>query len=43
MGHSRVTPRKLRVEYPGAILHVMNRSERREPIFLDEAERCPHH
>jgi hypothetical protein len=27
--------RKLRVEYPGAIYHVMNRSDRREPIFRD--------
>jgi REP element-mobilizing transposase RayT len=31
--------RKLRVEYPGAIYHVMNRGDRREPIFLDEADR----
>ena len=27
--------RKLRVEYPGAIYHVMNRGDRREPIFTD--------
>ena len=32
-------PRKLRVEYPGAIYHVMNRGERREPIFKDDADR----
>ena len=25
--------RKLRVEYEGAIYHVMNRGDRREPIF----------
>ena len=31
--------RKLRVEYPGAIYHVMNRGDRREPIFLDDADR----
>ena len=31
--------RKLRVEYQGAIYHVMNRSNRREPIFKDEADR----
>lgn len=31
--------RKLRVEYPGAIYHVMNRGDRREPIFNDEADR----
>ena len=31
--------RKLRVEYPGAIYHVMNRGDRREPIFKDEQDR----
>ena len=31
--------RKLRVEYPGAIYHVMNRGDRREPIFQDDADR----
>ena len=31
--------RKLRVEYPGAIYHVMNRGDRREAIFRDEADR----
>ena len=31
--------RKLRVQYPGAIYHVMNRGNRREPIFLDEGGR----
>ena len=31
--------RKLRVEYPGAIYHVLNRGDRREPIFQDNAER----
>jgi len=31
--------RKLRVEYPGAIYHVMNRGDRREPIFQDEIDR----
>lgn len=30
--------RKLRVQYPGAIYHVMNRGDRREPIFKDEAD-----
>ena len=28
--------RKLRVEYPGALYHVMNRGDRREPIFKDD-------
>src|SRR5206468_807655 len=27
------------VEYPGAIYHVMNRGDRREPIFRDEEDR----
>jgi putative transposase len=31
--------RKLRVEYPGAIYHVMNRGDRREAIFLDDSDR----
>jgi len=31
--------RKLRVEYEGAIYHVMNRGDRREAIFLDEEDR----
>ncbi len=31
--------RKLRIEYPGAIYHVMNRGDRRESIFHDEADR----
>jgi REP element-mobilizing transposase RayT len=31
--------RKLRVEYPGAIYHVMNRGDRRETIFRDDEDR----
>jgi len=31
--------RKLRVQYPGAIYHVMNRGDRREPIFCDDKDR----
>jgi REP element-mobilizing transposase RayT len=27
------------VEYPGALYHVMNRGDRREPIFLDDVDR----
>jgi ATP-dependent Lon protease len=35
-----VMARKLRIQYPGAIYHVMNRGDRREAIFLgDEARR----
>jgi len=32
-------PRKLRLEYEGAIYHVMNRGDRRESIFLGEEDR----
>ena len=32
-------PRKLRIEYPGAIYHVMNRGDRREDIFRDDEDR----
>jgi len=31
--------RKLRVQYPGAIYHVMNRGDRREPIFHNDKDR----
>ena len=31
--------RKLRIEYPGAIYHGMNRGDRREPIFREESDR----
>ncbi len=31
--------RKLRVQYPGAIYHVMNRGDRREAIFNDDQDR----
>jgi REP element-mobilizing transposase RayT len=31
--------RKLRVQYPDAIYHVMNRGDRREPIFKDDEDR----
>ncbi len=31
-------PRQLRIEYPGAIYHVMNRGDRREPIFCDDLD-----
>jgi REP element-mobilizing transposase RayT len=32
-------PRKVRLEYAGAIYHVMNRGDRRELIFLDDLDR----
>jgi putative transposase len=31
--------RKIRVEYPGAIYHIMSRGDRRENIFLDDVDR----
>jgi len=31
--------RKLRIQYPGAIYHIMNRGDRREPIFKDDEDR----
>jgi putative transposase len=37
--HSPVIARKLRVEYAGAIYHVMNRGDRRELIFMDDTDR----
>jgi putative transposase len=32
-------PRPLRVQFPGAIYHLMNRGDRREPIFRDDQDR----
>jgi putative transposase len=32
-------PRKVRVEYPGAIYHVMSRGDRYEDVFLDDVDR----
>ena len=32
-------PRPLRIQYAGAIYHLMNRGDRREPIFLDDQDR----
>ena len=31
--------RKFRIQYPGAIYHVMNRGDRQEDIFLDDHDR----
>ncbi len=31
--------RKLRVQYPGAIYHVLSRGDRGEPIFRDDSDR----
>ena len=32
-------PRKLRIQYPGAMYHVMNRGDQRENIFKDDVDR----
>ncbi len=32
-------PRPLRIEFEGAIYHLLNRGDRREPIFRDDADR----
>ena len=32
-------PRPLRIQFPGAIYHLMNRGDRRESIFRDEQDR----
>ena len=32
-------PRAMRVEYPGAIYHVMDRDDRRKDIFVDDVDR----
>ncbi len=32
-------PRALRVQYPGAVYHIMDRGDRQERIFLDDVDR----
>ncbi len=32
-------PRSVRIEYPGAVYHVMCRGDRREAIFVEDADR----
>ena len=32
-------PRKLRIQYPGPIYHLMNRGDQRENIFRDDTDR----
>ncbi len=39
MGSVAAMARKLRIQYPGAIYHVMNRGDRRELIFKDDEDR----
>jgi len=33
-----IIARKLRIEYPGAIYHVMSRGDRREDILADDKD-----
>lgn len=33
-------PRKLRIQYPGAVYHVMSRGDQRERIFKDQKDRA---
>jgi putative transposase len=40
VGHSAGMARKLRLQYPGAIYHLMSRGDHREPVFLEEADRA---
>ena len=37
--HPRATVRRPRIQYPGASYRVMNRGDRREPIFNDDQDR----
>ena len=32
-------PRQLRIQYPGAVYHIMARGDRREPIVVDDGDR----
>jgi putative transposase len=34
-----IVPRHLRVEYPGAIYHVMSRGDRQQDIYLNDVDR----
>jgi REP element-mobilizing transposase RayT len=37
-GRLPVVPRQMRIEYPGAIYHVLSRGDRREAVFLDDGD-----
>ena len=39
MGQAVGMARKLRLQYPGAVYHLMSRGDHREPVFLDDADR----
>jgi REP element-mobilizing transposase RayT len=38
-GRVELMPRQLRVEFPGAIYHVMSRGDRKRAIYLDDVDR----
>src|SRR5271166_5946402 len=39
IGSMASVPRQMRVEYPGAIYHIMSRGDRQQAIYLDDADR----
>jgi len=39
VGGANLGARKLRIQYPGAIYHAMNRGDRWEAIFEDDEDR----
>ena len=39
LGVSGAMPRRLRIEYAGAMYHLKSRGDRREKIFLDDVDR----
>ena len=39
IGRMAGVPRQMRVEYPGAIYHIMSRGDRQQDIYLDDVDR----
>ena len=39
LGQDKLMPRQRRIEYEGAIYHVLSRGDRKEAIFLDDVDR----
>jgi hypothetical protein len=39
VGQDALMPRQMRIEYAGAICHVVNRGDQREPILLEDGVR----
>lgn len=40
VGRKQIVPRQFRIEYEGALYHLLNRGDRREPIFRDDVDRA---